>query len=158
MGIITTAQTIAQASIAAIHYSKNMYLTDGSTPHFYINKIKEANIRLSLDTNQTDYRNEGHSYKWHANYYEVAFYDKIRDLEKAKLSNKRAVEKDNELQLPLFKKLQKRSKKFEVLRMEVRLNRRTKIKQLFNELNIKTDLTLRNYSNLPSQKRFCSTT
>src|ERR1700733_2001142 len=143
MGIITTAQTLAHASISAIHYSKNIYLTDGSIPYSYINKIKEANIRLSLDTNQTDYRNEGHSYKWHTNYYEVAFYDKIRDREKAKLSTKRAVEKDNELQLPLFKKLQKRTKKFEVLRIEVRLNRRTKIKKLLNELNIKTDLTFK---------------
>lgn len=143
MGIIATEQTIAHAQISAIHYSKNICLTDGSTPYHYINKIKEANIRLSLDTNETAYRNEGHSYKWHANYYEVAFYDKIRDLEKAQMGNKRAVEQDNELQLPLFKKLQKRRTKFEVLRMEVRLNKRVKIKQLFAKLNIKADLTLK---------------
>lgn len=143
MGVITTLQTIIEAPVSAVHYSKNICLTDGSTPHYYINKIKEANITLSLDTNQTDYRNEGHSYKWHANSYEVAFYDKIRDLEKAQVSTKRAVEKDNELQISLFKKLQKRSTKFEVLRMEVRLNRRAKIKQLFTKLGIKTDLTFK---------------
>jgi hypothetical protein len=143
MGIITTIQSITHAPVSAIHYSKNICLTDGSTPNYYINKIKEANIKLSLDTNQTDYRNEGHSYKWHANSYEVAFYDKIRDLEKAHTSNKRAIENDNELQLSLFKQLQKRRTKFEVLRMEVRLNRRTKIKQLFTKLGIKTDLTFK---------------
>lgn len=143
MGVITTQETICQASVSAIHYSKNICLTDGSTPHSYITKIRQANIRLSLDTNQTEYRNEGHSFKWHANYYEVAFYDKIRDLEKAKISDKRAVEKDNELQMSIFHQLQKRRTMFEVLRMEVRLNRRAKMKSLFKKLNIKADLTFK---------------
>lgn len=39
--------------------------------------------------------------------------------------------------------LQKRCTKFEVLRMEVRLNKRVKIKQLFTKLDIKTELTLK---------------
>lgn len=51
MGIVTTPESITQAPVSAIHYSKNICLTDGSTPNYYINKIKEANITLSLDTN-----------------------------------------------------------------------------------------------------------
>ncbi|MDR3550587.1 MAG: hypothetical protein P4L31_04180 [Candidatus Babeliales bacterium] len=143
MGIITTLETINQAHVSAVHYSKNICLTDGSTPNSYITKIKQANINLALDVNQTEYRNEGHSFKWHANYYEVAFYDKIRDMEKTKTSSKRAVERDNELQLTLFQKLQKRRTKFEVLRIEVRLNKRIKIQQLFKKLNIKAELTFK---------------
>lgn len=143
MGIATTTHALSNAPISAVHYSKNISLTDGSTPHFYISKIKEANTKLSLDVNQTEYRNAGHSYKWHTNYYEVAFYDKIRDLEKAQTSNKRAVEKDNELQLSIHEQLQKRRTKFEVLRMEVRLNKRVKIKELFAKLGITTDLTFK---------------
>ncbi len=142
MGVTTTTEHLAQAAISAIHYSKNIPLTDGSTPYHYINKIKEANINLSLDVNQTDYRNEGHSYRWHCNSYEVVFYDKIRDLEKAKTSEKRALEKGNALQLNLFDRLQKR-KKFEVLRIEVRLNKRNKIRQLFDKLGIKATLTFK---------------
>jgi len=142
MGVTTTATTLAQAPVSAIHYSKNIALTDGSTPYHYIQKIKEANIKLSLDTNQTDYRNEGHSYKWHCNSYEVVFYDKIKDLEKARTSDKRALEKDNAVQLNLFEPLQKR-KKLEILRMEVRLNTRKKIKQLFKKLDIKADVTFK---------------
>ena len=134
---------LAAAPISAIHYSKNIPLTDGSTPYHYINKIKEANIQLNLDTNQTDYRNEGHSYKWHCNSYEVVFYDKIKDLEKARQSDKRAIEKDSALQLNLFPKFAQRKKKFEILRMEVRLNNRKKIRPLFKKLNIKSDLTLK---------------
>lgn len=142
MGVGTTTEALAQAPVSVVHYSKNIALTDGSTPYHYIQKIKEANIDLSLDTNQTNYRNEGHSYKWHSNWFEVVFYDKIKDLEKAKISEKRALEKDNALQLNLFKPLQGR-RKFEILRMEVRLNTRRKIKQLFRKLGINADITFK---------------
>ena len=166
MGVITTADIIAYVPVSAIHYSKNIPLTDGSTPYHFINKIKKANIKLSLDVNQTDYRNEGHSYKWHCNSYEIVFYDKIKDLEKAKTSSKRALEKDNEIQLNFLKQKpslrqgfggrhafypasrcresqRRRRKKLEILRMEVRLNKRQKIRQLFNKLGIKTELTFK---------------
>lgn len=72
----------------------------------------------------------------------MVFYDKIKDLEKARISSKRALEKDNDMQLHMFKELRTR-KKFEVLRMEVRLNKRTKIKQLFKALGIKAELTFK---------------
>ncbi len=142
MGVAVTADIIANAPVSAIHYAKNIRLTDGSTPYIYINKIKQSNVKLSLDVNQTDYRNDGHSYKWHCNSYEVVFYDKIKELEKAKNSSKRAIEKDNELQLHLFDRLKKR-KMFELLRMEVRLNRRQKIKQLLSKLGIAGRLTFK---------------
>lgn len=138
MGVATTKKEICDAEVFAIHYSKNIELTDGSTPYHYINKIKEANSKMSLDVNQTDYRNDGHSYRWHCNSYEVVFYDKIRDLEQAKKSSRRAIEKDNELQLDLFEIFKKRER-LEYLRIEVRLNKRKKIKQLFEKLNLQSN-------------------
>src|SRR3989338_3676929 len=116
MGVRIFTVKIVSAPVSTVHYSKNVPLTDGSTPHYLISKIKEANIPLALDVNETDYRNDGHSYKWHSNSYEVAFYDKIKDLEMAKKSDKRAIEKDNSLQLNLFDGITER-KKLEVLRM-----------------------------------------
>lgn len=101
IGVIVNADTLAQAPVCAIHHSKNIALTDGSIPFHYINKIKEANVKLSLDTNESAYRNDGHGYKWHCNAYEVAFYDKIKDLEKAKQSSKLVIEKNSELQLSI---------------------------------------------------------
>jgi len=142
MGVITTPDIIASAPVSAIHYSKNIVLTDGSTPYHFINKIKQSNVKLSLDTNQTDYRNEGHSYKWHCNSYEVVFYDKIKYIKKTKTSNKRSLEKDSELQQNLFGQLKKRGK-LEILRIEIRLNKRQKIRQLFKKLGIKADLTFK---------------
>src|SRR3972149_9544873 len=143
MGVMVWEKFLLNAPVSAIHYSKNIPLTDGSTPHYLISKINEANIKLSLDINQTDYRNDGHSYKWHSNSYEVAFYDKLKDLEMAKKSEKRAIENDNALQLNLFETFKER-KRLEVMRMEVRLNKRPKIRQLFRVLGIQSELTLKN--------------
>lgn len=152
MGIYIFQNVLERAPVSLVHYSKNIPLTDGSTPHYMISKIKEADVNLSLDINQTDYRNDGHSYKWHSSSYEVTFYDKIKDLEVAKKSEKRAIEKDNKLQLGLFDTFQKR-KTFEVLRMEIRLNQRQKIRQLFKTLGIETEITFKNlFDPIISQK------
>lgn len=147
MGIRIFYERLITAPVSAIHYSKNIPLTDGTTPHYLISKIKEANVNLALDVNQTDYRNDGSSYKWHANSYEVAFYDKIKDLETAKKSEKRAIENDSFMQLNLFEQLQEQ-KRLEVLRMEVRLNKRQKIQQLFHTLGIQSEPTFENLFNL----------
>jgi hypothetical protein len=140
MGVRVFRAILIKAPVSAVHYSKNILLTDGTTPYHYIKKIREANITLALDINQTDYRNDGHSFKWHCNSYEVAFYDKIKDLEVSKKSEKRAIEKDNAVQLGLFDTLPRR-KPFEVLRMEARLNKRQKICQMFEKLKINSELT-----------------
>lgn len=102
MGIVVTTNTLESATVSNVHYSKNILLTDGSITYSYIKKIKEANVKLSCDVNQTDYRNEGHCYKWHYNSYEVVFYDKIKDLEMSRMSDKRAVEKNTALHIDLF--------------------------------------------------------
>jgi len=143
MGILLDEITIIHAPVSTIHPSKNIPLTDGSTPHYYIKKIKEANTSLALDINQTDYRNEGNSFKWHTNSYEIAFYDKIKDLEASKKSDKRALENDNSIQLNIFDMLRKRDQ-LEILRFEVRLNKRHKIKSLLKTLGINKELTFGN--------------
>ncbi len=152
MRIMVFEDVLVSAPISAIHYSKNIPLTDGLTPHYLISKIKEANISLALDVNQTDYRN-GYSYKWHCNSYEVAFYDKIKDLENAKnKGEKRAFEDGSIMQLDLFDSL-KQINRFEVLRMEARLNTRRKIKQLLAKLDIDKEITFKNlFSSEISQK------
>lgn len=143
MGVMVFTRVLENAPVSAIHYSKNIPLTDGSTSHYLISKIKEANIKLSLDVDEANYRNEGYGYKWHSNSYEVAFYDKLKDLEMATKSEKRAIENDNAIQLDLFETFKER-KRLEVLRMEVRLNKRQKIKQLFQTLFITVAPTYKN--------------
>lgn len=153
MAVYVYDDSLINAPVSAIHYSKNIPLTDGSTPHYLISKIKEANISTVLDESETSYMNGGYGYKWHTSSYEVAFYDKIDDLGKSKKQgDKRAIEKDNAIQLSLLDTFQTR-RQFEVLRMEVRLNQRQKMRKMFKNLGIDTELTFQSlYSSTISQK------
>ena len=141
MGIIVFREKLVNASVSAVHYSKNILLPDYLIPSGILNEIAKINLTKALDLNQTDFRNDGHSLKFHANSYELALYDKMRDLEKSKISEKRAVEKDTVIQRDLFDILEPKKKPFEVLRIEARLNKREVIKRTFKKLEIKADLT-----------------
>lgn len=124
MGIVVNLKKLQKASISTVHYSKNILLQ--SIPcSTAIAEIRRAKPLSRMDINQTDYRNEGHSYKFHTNSSELAFYDKVADLKQAKISEKRAEEKGNALQLDLFESLEKT--RMNVLRIEARLNTKRKI-------------------------------
>lgn len=135
--------SIDDLEVSAIHYSKNIILTDYSTPYEYLQEIKKVDYTKALDMTKTDYSNEGYSFRIRCNSYEIIFYDKLKDLLQARKSQKKAIEPDSGIQLNLFDNEKKR-KPFEVLRMEVRLNKRDKIKRLFKELNIETELHFKN--------------
>lgn len=69
MGVMVWEHFLLNAPVSAIHYSKNIPLTDGTTPHYLISKIKQANIPLALDVNQTDYRELTQLLRSHAGNY-----------------------------------------------------------------------------------------
>lgn len=142
MGIeIKDIKIIANADVSTVHYSKNIVLTDYTTPYSILKEIAKVNVNRLLDMNQSNFRNEGHAIKYHSNEYEVIFYDKVKDLQQAKISEKRAVERDNYIQLSLFDTVEMK-KPFEVLRMEVRLGSRIKIKDMLKKtINDYKDLT-----------------
>ena len=146
MGVLVFSSFLTNTPVSAIHYSKNIPLTDGSSPYMYLKEIQKANINLRLDFNQSDFRNEGHSLKFRTNSFEVAFYDKIKDLERAKISEKRAIEEDNFIQMGLFDNIQRyrRQKSFEVLRMEIRLNQKQKIRQVLKKIGLEVEPTFQN--------------
>ncbi len=146
MGVMIFEHLLISAPVSAIHYSKNIALTDYSTPYTYLERLSKANINQRLDLNQTDFRNEGHSLKYRANSFEVVFYDKLKDLSKAKVSEKRAEEKDNAMQLNLFEEI-KIKKPFEVLRMEVRLNKKQKLIQILKLIDIQSEPTFKTLFN-----------
>lgn len=145
IGINVFENLLKKAPLSVIHYSKNIPLTDGSTPYMYLKEIQKANVTQRLDFNQTDFRN-GHSIKFRVNSFEVTFYDKVKDLEKAKISEKRSIEKDNLNQMGLFEEIKeiRRTKPLEILRMEVRLNQPQKIRQVLRNIHLETELTFQN--------------
>ncbi len=140
MGVQASEPVLAGAPISSIHFSKNIPLVDYTTPYAYLERLSRINLNQRLDLNQTDFRNEGHSLKFRANSFEVAFYDKMKDLHKAKISEKRAEEREGAIQMKLFEKVEI-SKPFEVLRMEARLNKRQKLKQVLKSVGIEIEPT-----------------
>lgn len=132
MGIRVTKEKLRTSAVTAIHYSKNIPLGNFNTCSMVLSELAKLDLTKRLDCNKTDYRNEGHAIRCHANSFGVVFYDKIRDMQQAKISEKRAMESDYAIQRNLFeaKPLPQNS---EVLRMEVRLGNRTKLKSLIGK-------------------------
>ena len=148
MGVVVVPALLRSASVSAIHYSKNIPLTDYSTPQPILTELAKANLSQRLDLNRTDFRNEGHAVKFHANSFEVVFYDKLKDLRKAKVSEKRAIEPDNLIQLELFERVTM-LKPFEVIRMEVRINKRPKLISLLKRLKYPASFTFKSLYSAP---------
>lgn len=146
MGVLVFYEVLVNSPVSAIHYSKNIPLTDGTTPYHYIKEISKGNYPLSLDTDKADYRNNSQLFKLHVNSWELIVYDKIKEFEKAKVSEKRSIENDNAIQLDLFKTLPMK-RPFEVLRIEPRLNKQLIIKKIFKTLEIDVPLTFQNLFN-----------
>ena len=147
-GLLVLPYCIEQAEVSGIHYSKNLIFENGLRCQYILQKIEKANITKRLGFNQCDYQNGGSCIKYRTNSFEFAFYDKIKDLEQARNSPKKSEDKDEAvIQLNLLDDLLEARKEamLEVLRMEVRLNRRNVIrKKLMNAGIVADDLTFKN--------------
>jgi len=121
---------IEEATVSAIHFGKNFILTDYSTPYYYLSLLSKVNISKAYDINATDFRNGGYAVKYHSNDFEVIFYDKLKDLQKSLVSEKKSVEKDSYIQSSILQDL-KSLKPFEVLRFEVRFGTKKRLKRFF---------------------------
>lgn len=136
--IVKDIKAIQNAYVSTIHFGKNFLLQDYSTPYYYLSAFSKADINMAYDINSTDFRNGGHAVKYHSNDFEVTFYDKIKDLEKSVISEKKAMEKDNAFQIGILKDL-KMLKPFEVLRFEVRFGTKKRLKRFVVSKNIPVD-------------------
>ncbi len=151
MGVSLRMNEFENAKVTKIHYSKNIVLPEYTIPHMVISEVRKVDLNMHHDLTEKDYRNGGHSIRFHTNEFELIIYDKKKDLQKSKKSDKKSIEKDNAIQLNLFDTLKKK-KPFEVLRIEARLNSSNKIKSelgiskeqhtLYKLFNSKTSVTL----------------
>jgi len=135
VSVRVTEDALRAAGVSAVHYSKNFALTDFTSCSMVMTELGKIDLPRRLDLSHTDYRNEGHAIRYHANSFELTFYDKIKDLEQARISEKRALERDNRIQADLFKTPGRFPKELQVLRMEVRLGNRTKIRQVLGRID-----------------------
>ena len=133
-GVASSFHDLKYAEVSAIHYGKNILLTDHLTCGSILHALAKVNVNGWLDVSKTDYRNAGHLYKVHSNDFELAFYDKVKDLEKAQKSPKRAYEQDIAIQQNLLNVADFERRK-QVLRMEARLGSRRKIRDVLEKIH-----------------------
>ena len=147
---------IAQAPVAKIDYSKNIVFTNRTPVSSVIGVIANGSIPRTYDVQKTDFRNGGTIYHIHANIIDIAFYDKIADLAKAKTSEKRSVEKQNYTQLKLVKEF-KKYPNVSVFRYEIRLNTMAKIRKELRAIGADDDLQFSKLFTSDISKRILST-
>ncbi len=123
---------LAHADIATWHPSKNIVFNSYTSCQTILNTIGRLDISKIYDLQKTNFR-DGHVVHIHANSLDIAFYDKLADLRKTKVSSKRAFEQDGSVQLKMLEKLN-RYRPMEVFRYEVRFAGRASIKRAYPEL------------------------
>jgi hypothetical protein len=133
MHVYIETEELEQADVVSVHYGKNIVL-DNISSKLIINTIAKMDVTKRLDLGSTDFRNEGHAIRFHANHYELSFYDKVKDLQQSKTSEKRALESDNYIQHNIL--FNSTRKGIEVLRMEVRLNNKKCISAMFEKVGL----------------------
>lgn len=125
---------LANADITEWHPSKNVVFLDYTACQTVLNGLSKLDISRRFDVQKTDFR-EGHVLHIHTNSMDIAFYDKLADMRRAKISPKRAVEKDwLPKQLSLLDTLEE-YKPIEIFHYEVRLNGRAAVKRAYPELS-----------------------
>lgn len=134
---------IEKYKVVKVDYSKNVIYEDGTSVSQILRLLNSTDTRKSLDISSGDFRNGGQIMHFHTSYRDIVFYDKISDLKRSKISEKRCVEKDNFVQTSLFDLFEKK-RKLAVLRFEVPLNGVKEIKNNLAKNGFETDnLTFR---------------
>lgn len=141
-GVAVYTADIRQADVSAIHYSKNIILTDHTSSKMILSELVKIDLTKWLEVETRDYQHDGHAlyYSAPSKKFMIVFYDKIKELEKAKITEKSRVEKDESIQMSLLDNFAK-MRPFEVLRMEIRFGERRKLRQVLKRLDISTDQT-----------------
>jgi len=132
MGVILWSHQIEKAEVIAFHPSKNIPLSKGYTSLFVIRELSKINLNQKLDLERVGFRNDGEALQFYANRHSLVLYDKINDLNKPA---KRAIDKDQtKQQVSLFDYIKKEKRQLEVLRFEIRLSHRVKVKEVLEKI------------------------
>lgn len=123
---------LASAEVGSWHPSKNIVFLDYTSTQTILNTIGKLDISKVYDFQSTNFR-DGHVVHIHTNSLDIAFYDKMADLRKTKISDKRTVMKENLVQLSLLDKLEE-TKPLEIFRYEARFVGRRSVKQAYPDL------------------------
>lgn len=131
MGVNVLTQNIENANITSFHPSKNIPLSKGYTASFTIRELAKINLNQKLDLERVSFRNNGEALQFYANRHSLVLYDKINDLNKP---TKRAIDKNQTKQQSSLFDFMPIKKQIEILRFEIRLSHRTKMKEVLKKI------------------------
>lgn len=132
-GCSFAVESLKEAPVSVCHYSKNFIFQDYTSCLTILDALAKQDISGIYDAQTTKYR-IGHALQIHTNSLDISFYDKVKELQQTNISPKRSIESHALKQEKLLNHLVA-NKPFDVLRYEVRLANRTKIKRLLPDLN-----------------------
>lgn len=100
--IVTDNDTIKNAMVSTIHYSKNIPLTDYDTTYEVISDLEKCNFTTNKKADRQVYRGGGEAIHYYSSKWALCIYDKQKEYDRSKVSEKGLLEKDNYCQLSLF--------------------------------------------------------
>lgn len=111
-------ERLINAKAVAIHFSKNILLSEGLNCSMVLNQLKKAlDTNLKQDFAENQFKNGGQIIHIHNKDSEFAIYDKVRELQQAKTSKDKSVDKQVYTQLNLLDGLHNNN----YLRLEFRM-------------------------------------
>jgi hypothetical protein len=151
MGVVVVKSILENASVSAVHFSKNIVLRDGYTVTHLISEMSKVNLRKSFDFAKTRFMNDGQSLYAYTISHQLVIYDKIADLNKDK---KRAIDKDQTLyQRSLFAELNKEEEPQEIIRFEIRLSQKQKMNKVLEGLGYQKNPVFKQVFNTEMSKK-----
>lgn len=97
---------LIDSKVVAIHFSKNILLSDGLNCSMVLNQLKKAlDTNLKQDFSENQFKNGGQIIHIHNKDSEFAIYDKVRELQQARTSKEKSVDKQVYTQLNLLDEL-----------------------------------------------------
>ncbi len=127
----------AKLEVSGFDTAKNIFLSEGYFAFQVIKELNKCTLDRRLDLDHKEYREgTGTTLQFYSKAHSFVIYDKLADLKKP---HKRSIDKDrNDLQKDLFDEYQKQ----EIVRFEVRLRTKVKMKQVLAKIDYKTDALL----------------
>lgn len=132
MGIEVAEEAILSARVDKFHFAKNFILPDEKTFKLFFDLLKETKFPR-LKGKEIPYSNGGRGYRYHSKIFAISFYDKLSEL---------SIEHPE-----LVKQLRENGVNY-VLRGEIQVNDRQKLKKLMKELNFDGEITLATIFNI----------
>jgi hypothetical protein len=145
MGIQVFAISLANAFVSAIHFSKNFILEDYATTSMILKDLSKIDLTKRLKLNYRHFQNDGQALYLDSDSYQIVFYDKIADINQTK---RHKIDKDpTPQQESLFEVYKKQKNPKEILRYEIRIAKKAKLKSLLKEIGFDKELTFQNLFN-----------